>query len=346
MRPFARARLACVAICVSYLALGTGAALQRPARVISVIPAVTEMLFAMGAGDQVVGVSSYDRYPPEVASRERVGALLDPNIERILALKPDLVIVYGTQQEFIARLGRAGIPTFEYQHAGLADITVTMRRLGQRVGRAQESERLAAQVEREIAEIRKQVAGRPRPKTAIVFDRESGSLRSMYASAGIGFMHDMLEAAGGADVFADQKRQSLQLSAETLLARAPEVIIEVKTSEGWSPERIASELSVWKALSALPAVRTGRVHILTDDRLSIPGPRVAEAIRLLARVLHPSAVRSGGTKRERAAASEPRERSGAQGVPASERARGSGGTKSPGKKKTSRVISAEERGRK
>jgi iron complex transport system substrate-binding protein len=254
------------------------------------------MLFAMGAADQVVGVSSYDRYPPEVASRERVGALLDPNIERILALKPDLVIVYGTQQEFISRLGRAGIPIFEYQHAGLADITVTMRQLGQRVGRAQASERLAAQVERDIATIRQQVAGRPRPRTAIIFDREPGSLRGMYASAGTGFMHDMLEAAGGADVFADQKKQSLQLSAETLLARAPEVIIEVQTTDTWSPERIAQELSVWKALSAVPAVRTGRIHILADERLSVPGPRVAEAIGLLSRLLHPTAGLKRGTK--------------------------------------------------
>jgi iron complex transport system substrate-binding protein len=260
-----------------------------PSRIVCVIPAVTEMLFAMGAGDQVVGVSSYDRYPPAVASRERVGALLDPNIERIFTLKPDLVIVYGTQQEFIARLERAGVPRFEYQHAGLADITVTIRRLGQRVGRAQEAERLATQIENDIAATRKQVAGRPRPRTAVIFDREPGSLRSMYASAGIGFMHDMLEAAGGTDVFAQLKQQSLQLSAETLLASAPEVIVEVQRSEGWPPEKIASELSVWKALSALPAVRTGRVYILTDDRLGIPGPRVAEAIRLLARTLHPAA---------------------------------------------------------
>jgi iron complex transport system substrate-binding protein len=254
-----------------------------------VIPAVTEMLFAIGAGDQVVGVSSYDRYPPEVASRERVGALLDPNIERIFTLRPDLVIVYGTQQEFISRLDRAGVPRFEYQHAGLADITVTIRRLGQRVGRAPEAERLATRIEGDIAIIRKQVAGRPRPRTAVLFDREAGSLRSMYASAGIGFMHDMLEAAGGTDVFADLKQQSLQLSAETLLARAPEVIVEVQRREGWPPEKVVSELSVWKTLSALPAVRTGRVYILTDDRLGIPGPRVAEAIRLLARTLHPAA---------------------------------------------------------
>ena len=167
-----------------------------------------------------------------------------------------------------------------------------IRRLGQRIGRGPEAERLAAAIESDIEAIRKQVAGRPRPKTVILFDREPGGLRGMYASAGLGFMHDMLEVAGGEDAFDDMRRQSVQLSAEMLLARAPEVIVEVQTSEGWPPERITRELAVWKTLPALPAVRTGRVHIVADDRLSIPGPRVAEGIRLLARVLHPAAFGS------------------------------------------------------
>ena len=260
-----------------------------PRRIVSLIPAVTEMLFAMNAGDRVVGVSSFDRYPPEVAKRERVGALIDPDVERILSLKPDLVVVYGTQQDLITRLDRAGVARFDYQHAGLADITVTIRRLGQRIGHADEADRLAAAIERDIGAIRTQVAGRPRPKTALLFDREPGSLRGMYASAGIGFMHDMLEVAGGADAFGDFQRQSVQLSAETLLARAPEVIIEIQTTEGWPRDRIARELAVWKALPAIPAVRSGRVHLIADDRLSIPGPRVAEGARILARVLHPAA---------------------------------------------------------
>jgi iron complex transport system substrate-binding protein len=247
------------------------------------------MLFAISAGDQVVGVSSYDTYPAAVASRARVGALLDPNVERILALKPDLVVVYGTQQDLIARLDRAGIPRFEYQHAGLADITITIRKLGERVGRAPEADRLAAAIERDIADIRTRVSGRPRPKTALLFGREAGSLRSMYASAGVGFLHDMLEAAGGMDAFADVKKQSLQVSAETMLARAPEVIIEVHASAGWTSQKIERERSVWKALPSLPAVRTGRIYILADDLMSIPGPRVAEAIRRLARALHPAA---------------------------------------------------------
>jgi iron complex transport system substrate-binding protein len=247
------------------------------------------MLFAVGAGNEVVGVSSYDTFPPEVRSRPRVGALVDPDFERILSLKPDLVVVYGTQTELITRLERARVPMFRYEHAGLADITTTIRQLGTRIGRVDTADKVAAQIERDIDEIRRMVFGRARPKTALIFGREPGTLRSLYASAGTGFMHDMLVAAGGDDVFDDVKRQSLQATTEILLARAPEVIIETHSEEGWTQDRLKRERAVWNALQSLPAVRNGRVHLLADERLSIPGPRVADAIRAIARTLHPSA---------------------------------------------------------
>jgi iron complex transport system substrate-binding protein len=243
------------------------------------------MLFAIGAGDQVVGVSSYERYPDEVKTRERVGALIDPDVERILSLRPDLVVVYGTQGELIQRLGRASVPMFNYEHKGLPDITQTIRALGARVGRAAEAATLAETMEREIDAIRREVADRPRPRTALIIGREPGGMRGMYASAGVGFLHDMLEVAGGEDVFADIGRQSVQVPAEMLIARAPEVIIEVHPPEGWTPERIVTERVLYRAYSSIPAVRNDRIHILANPVLLVPGPRVVEGIRILAETL-------------------------------------------------------------
>jgi len=244
------------------------------------------MLFAIGAGDAVIGVSSFDSYPPEVMSREKVGALIDPDFERIIGLRPDLVVVYGSQTEFIARLARASVPMFRYEHAGLADITVTIRALGDRLGRKERADAVATAIEGELEVIRRSVADKPHPKTVLVFGREPGALRNIYASGGIGFMHDMLEAAGGSDIFSDIKRQNLQATTEILLARAPEVILELYPSEGWTPERRAREIAVWNGLPALPAVRLKRVHILTEDRLLVPGPRVAECVRVLSAAIH------------------------------------------------------------
>jgi iron complex transport system substrate-binding protein len=244
------------------------------------------MLFAIGAGPDVVAVSSFDRYPPDVGRLPRVGALLDPDLERILALRPDLVIVYGTQTDLRAQLDRAGVPMFLYEHAGLADVTATIRALGRRTGRAEAAERTAAGIEARLTEVRSRLAGAPRPRTLLVFGREAGALRTIFASGGVGFLHDMLEAAGGENVMVDVARQAIQMTTELILARRPDVILELRT-DAMDAAALERERRVWRVLSSVPAVRNGRVHILADESLVVPGPRVAAATERIARVLHP-----------------------------------------------------------
>ena len=278
------------ALLVAILLHGAAAAQQRPTRIISLIPAVTEMLFAIGAGGQVVAVSSFDTYPPGVTKLERVGALLDPDLERMLELRPDLVIVYGSQVDLRNQLERAKVPMFVYTHAGLADVTETMRRLGARVGRAAEAQRAARAVDDGLAEIRNRVAGRPKPKVLLVFGREAGALRGIYASGGVGFLHDMIEAAGGVNVLADVDRQSVQATTELILSRRPDVIVELGGTRV-SEEEARRKRADWNALSSVPAVRNNRVYVIADERTVVPGPRVAEGTRLIAATLHPDAFR-------------------------------------------------------
>ena len=261
-----------------------------PTRIISLIPAVSEMLFAMRAGVEVVAVSSFDDYPPQVRNLPRVGALLDPDLERILALKPDLVIVYESQVDLRRQLERASIPMFVYKHAGLADVTTTIRQLGTRIGRDAEAKTLVAGIDNALTNIRTRVAGRPRPKTMLVFGRDALALRGIYASGGVGFLHDMLMAAGGENVFADVAQQSVQATSEIILVRAPEVILELRAGTMSADQRKREE-AVWQVLPSVPAVRSGRVSILTDERTVVPGPRVAEGTELIARMLHPQAFK-------------------------------------------------------
>jgi len=254
-------------------------------RIVSVIPATTEMLFAMGAGDRLVAVGSYDRFPPEVDRLPRVGALLDPNVERILSLRPDLVILYGTQTDLRLQLDRAHVPYYPYVHRGLADITQTIRSLGARVGVEAAGNTLAERIERQLAAIRTKTGGSARPKTLLVFGREPGTLRNIDASGGVGFLHDMVETAGGTNVLADVRQQSVMLSTELVLARAPDVIIELRYARGdtTAPE----DLRAWDALPAVPAVRNHKVFMLQGEEFVVPGPRVVIATERLARTLHP-----------------------------------------------------------
>src|SRR5580765_6708741 len=161
---------------------------QIPRRIISLVPATTEMLFAMGAGNRIAGVSDYDRFPPEVSRLPRVGGLLDPNVERLISLRPDLVIVYDTQTDLKQQLDRARIPMFQYLHRGLPDITETMRALGERVGSRAGADAAASRIVAQLAEVRARVAERPRPSTLLVFGRDPSALRHINASGGLGFL--------------------------------------------------------------------------------------------------------------------------------------------------------------
>ncbi len=263
-----------------------------PKRIISLIPPMTETLFAIGAGPQVVAVGSFDNYPREVEKLPRVGALLDPDVERILSLRPDLVVVYESQADLREQLQRAHIPMYLYKHAGLADITATIRDIGTRVGRAAAAAGLAQTIEQRIAAVGKRVAGLPRPSTLVIFEREPLTLRGIYASGGLGFINDMVHVAGGTNAFADVKRQAVQATTELVLARRPAVVIELRSTVA-AGEETRREVATWNALSTVPAVQQGRVYLFSDQRMSIPGPRVGEVVEVLARTIHPEAFAPG-----------------------------------------------------
>jgi iron complex transport system substrate-binding protein len=284
------------------LACGATASPQAPpSRVVSLVPALTEMVFAIGAGDRVVAVSSYDDDPPEVRKLPRVGALLDPDVERIIALRADLVLLYGSQTDLIAQLTRTTIPYFEYRHGGLATVTGTLRALGERLGRSQQAEALARRIDERLGALRRRTATLRRPRVLLVFSRERGTLRNVYASGGRGFLHEMLEAAGGVNVFADIDAESVQASSELILARAPEVILELRPTDIPAPDQQAAEMASWRTLASIPAVQNNRLHFLPGRSYVVPGPRVAEGAEAMARLLHGIAaqpIADSGTDRE------------------------------------------------
>ena len=273
------------------LAVSAIADAQSATRIISLVPALTEMLFAIGAGPQVVAVSSYDDFPPEVRRLPRVGALLDPDVERILALRPDVVLTYGSQDALEAQLARAGIRTFSYRHGGLDSLFRTMGDLGGLTGRTAEVARRVADIRQQLDAIRARVRGRPRPRVLLVFGREPQTLKQLYVSGGAGFLHEMLEIAGGVNVFADVARESVQPSHETLLARAADVILEIRATRPVATGDEPRERGTWAALASIPAVRSGRIHFVSGEYLVVPGPRVGLATEAFARVLHPEAFR-------------------------------------------------------
>jgi len=268
---------------------GTKAQTVPSQRIVSLVPALTEILFSIGAGHQVIAVSSFDDYPQEVLSLPRVGALLDPDIERILSLRPDLVVIYGSQDALKDQLHRAGIETFNYFHANLEDIRRVFLQLGSLTGHKAEAIAQASALESKLASIRARVSGLPRPRTLLLIGHEPQSLRNMDASGGIGFLHDLLDVAGGTNIFADVKQEAVRVSTEMLLSRNPEVVIDLHYETTGDTTKPVTEQTIWKRLPSIPAVSTGRIYKLYGDYLVVPGPRMGEAAEMLGRALHPKA---------------------------------------------------------
>jgi iron complex transport system substrate-binding protein len=267
------------------------ASAQTARRIVSLVPNVTEILFAVGAGSQVVGVSTYDDFPPETRALPRVGALLDPDTERIFSLRPDLVIVYGSQTELEAQFTRAGIRVYAYRHSGVGNVLQTIRDVARLAGRAADGDRVVRDVQSQLDAIRMRVRGRPRPRTMLVIGRDAAALRGVYVSGGVGFLHELLDIAGGDDLFGDIKRESVQPSNETMIVRAPDVIIELHAGDQPAESALRKERDSWNLLASVPAVRNKRVHLMYGGYLMAPGPRLGRAAEALARVLHPDAFK-------------------------------------------------------
>jgi iron complex transport system substrate-binding protein len=223
---------------------------------------------------------------PEVNALPKVGALVDPDVERILSLRPDLVVVYGSQTDEQSRFAAVSIPIYSYRHGGIEATLETIADLGRVTGHAADANALVADIRTRLAAVAEAVRGRPRPKTLLVFDRPRGTLQGIFASGGVGFLHEMLELAGAENVFADTARQAVQPSHEQMLARAPEVVLVVSALPE-SADVVARDKRAWSILPSVPAVRTGRIVFLSGGELVVPGPRLAQGTEAFARALHP-----------------------------------------------------------
>ena len=264
-----------------------------PQRIVSLVPAVTEILVSIGAGSELVGIGSFDQIPigsDQDNAVTRVGGLLDPDVERIFTLRPDLVVLYDTQTDLRQQLEKASIPILTYTHEGLTEVSDMIRLLGIRTGHSTEAETIATELEAGLVAIRRRVAGRPKPRTLLVFGREPLTLRNVYASGGVGFLQDMLEVAGGNNVFREIDSENVsQVSSESILSAAPEIIIEIRYGENLPSTIVEDERDVWTQLSTLPAVRNNRIYFVTGNHFVVPGPRVVQATEELARMIHPDA---------------------------------------------------------
>jgi iron complex transport system substrate-binding protein len=258
-----------------------------PARIVSLAPSITEILFAVGAGAQVVGVTAHCDWPPEVAPLPRVGGYDAPSVEVVLSLRPDLVIapVEGSLAGPFAELGRLGVRVEAVAVASLDDLFSAVERVAALAGREAAGRALAADLRARARAVQRAVAGRRRPRVLLVLDHDPT------VAAGRGTFADaLLEAAGATNVAALAYSAYPQLSTEAILGLAPEVIVDACMVPGADPAGLAAAARArWAHLAAVPAVRDGRIVAIDPNLLVRPGPRLVRGLERLAGALHPDA---------------------------------------------------------
>lgn len=271
-------------LCLMLAVEAPGFAGDAPRRIVSTAPSLTETLYTLGAGDRVVGVTTWCRYPEEARLKPKIGGYSNPSVEAIVALRPDLVVLSDRRNDVAERLGRLQISTLVVSLESLRAIEEAITRIAARLGVAPRGAAVVAGIEARRAAVTRLMAGRPRPRTLLLLGHSPDNLASLFAVGPGSFLGEMLEAAGGDNVLGDVRIPYPKVSVEEVIARDPDVILEV-VSPPAEADAQRRALRLWSAYPSLRAVRAGTIRVVVDDTMVQPGPRVGEKIELLAEAL-------------------------------------------------------------
>ena len=254
---------------------------DNPQRLIGLTPSLTEVFFALGLGEKVVGATTWADYPPAARKLIRVGPYVSPNLERILALKPDLVLANkeGNPPWVVERLSQLGVPVYVTVPGAPKELPQSMERLGELLGAPQAGKRLAGKLREEMAEVARRLKGAtPRPTLVVIGSRPLVSVGEQTMN------HHLLTMAGGANIAAGVNQRWPRLNLEYIIEAKPQVIILSTMERGQNLER---DLAYWHTLPGVGDRPGVRVEWISSDLLDRPGPRVGQGLKNLARLIHP-----------------------------------------------------------
>lgn len=250
---------------------------KEPQRIVSLTPGNTEILYALGLEKKVVGVTTYCDYPARVKSKEKVGDFANPNVEKIVALKPDLVLATaGVQAALTQRLDELGVPIFIVDPKNLSQSIEGIKKVGKITGQADKAEEVTSQMEQDIEQVSEAVASVEQKPTVFC---ELGT-NPLYTAGTGTFIDDMIRVAGGVNVV--KGKEWVVYSIEQLIKDDPDIYIAVKGSMH-TPE----EMEKRQGFKDLSAVKNNQVYVVDDNLVTRPGPRLTEGLKEVAKAIHP-----------------------------------------------------------
>lgn len=258
---------------------------KAPQRIISLAPSNTEILFALGLGDRVAGVTKFCNYPLEATKKPQVGGFSDVNVEKVVELQPDLVLAASLHiPEVVPKLEKLGLTVMVLDAHDLPGVLKGIQLVGKIAGQEKAAETITSQMQRRADAVAQAVKGRKRPRVYWELD-------NTFWTAGPGsLVQDLIERAGGENIAANAKKAWVQLTAEAIITANPEVIVLADHPFGESAKTVASRPG-WGAISAVANKRIVELTQEQTDIVSRPGPRVVDALELIARAFHPDAFK-------------------------------------------------------
>jgi iron complex transport system substrate-binding protein len=277
------------AACASTGGPGAPPSGAKPARIISLTPSTTEILYGVGAFDRVVAVSDYCTYPEAVNRLPRVGGWNNPNMEQIAALRPDLVVFSDAQAQFVKdKLEAAGIKTLAVPSQTLEDAYKSIELVGRAAGEEEAARKLLDETRAGVESVRAAAEPLPKRRVLCVVDRVPGTLRDLYTAGGQSFIAQLIRVAGGEPVSPPAGGGWGKMQKEAVVALDPDVVLDLmmQPQTGGLAE---DTLAVWKELPTLRAVREGRVYPVREQWVLHPSQLVGDSARKFAELIHPEA---------------------------------------------------------
>ena len=269
---------------------GGGGGAGKRKGIITMAPHLTETVFALGQGHRVIARGSYDDWPTAARKLPSVGGYIDPNFEQITMLSPELLLLPGAHAEVTQYAKLQQLSVLNVYMDSFASIDTGIEAIGVALGCEKDADKLRAQIKAEQAALRSALKDVKRLHTFIITARHAHDLNTLHTVGATSFVSELVALAGGDNIYGDTPQNYLEASKETLVMRAPDVIIEFHAGRSLTDNQRQAYRNDWNALPMLPAVREGRVYLITDSHGTRPGPRIVEIAREVARHLHAQAV--------------------------------------------------------
>jgi iron complex transport system substrate-binding protein len=261
-----------------------------PQRIVSTAPSITELLYALGLGDKVVGVTRYCRYPPEAQLKPKIGDYTAPNIETIASMRPDLVIIQTNPARLGERLKAVKLAVLEINQDSIPHLYDSIRQVGAATGAEARAAKLAGDIRTHLDQVKARAAALPSKRVMFVVGRTPERLDGLVVVGPGSYLDEVMQLAGGVNVFRDARASYPAVSLEAVLSRNPEVIVDMgdmSDTAGVTAQHKAAVVDLWKRAGSVAAVRNKQVYAVASDIFVVPGPRIVQAADEFFQMFHP-----------------------------------------------------------